>query len=193
MNFQHQMAEFAPGTDREHNEKRVIEGYIKNFPHNILLRDNEFAHITSSGFIMNEKLSRVLMIHHNIYNTWAWTGGHADGDTDLQEIAIKEAREETGVQRIVPLMQKVAALNIIPVFGHFKKGKYVCSHLHLNSTYILIADEHEELIINENENSGVRWIAIEDLDKYCNEPYLVEIYNDLIKKAEIYKSNIQEL
>jgi hypothetical protein len=81
----------------------------------------------------------------------------------------------------------MAALNIIPVFGHFKKGKYVTSHLHLNSTYILIADEHEELIINKNENSGVKWLGCEELENYVDEPYLLEIYNRMIQKAKEYK------
>jgi hypothetical protein len=88
VDFRDQIRAFIPKDDREINEKRVIEDYIKQFSNNILFRDNEFAHITSSGFIMNEKLNKVLMIHHNIYKTWAWTGGHADGDTDLLEVAI---------------------------------------------------------------------------------------------------------
>ena len=43
------------------------------------------------------------MIHHNIYNSWSWTGGHADGDKDLLYVAIKEAKEETGVKNIKAL------------------------------------------------------------------------------------------
>jgi len=61
-----------------------------------LLRDNEIAHITSSGFILNKSLDKALLIHHNIRNVWAWTGGHADGNSNLLEVAIQEAVEETG-------------------------------------------------------------------------------------------------
>ena len=55
------------------------------------------AHMTASSWIVNEDYTKVLMIYHNIYNSWAWTGGHADGDEDLLHVAVKEAREETGL------------------------------------------------------------------------------------------------
>ena len=49
--------------------------------------------MTSSGLIFNKNLDKILMVHHNIYNTWSWTGGHADGEDDLLKVAIKEAKE----------------------------------------------------------------------------------------------------
>jgi 8-oxo-dGTP pyrophosphatase MutT (NUDIX family) len=189
LNFIEQIDLYIPETNQEENEKRVISDYIKQFPESILLRENEFAHMTSSGFIMNPQLDKVLFIHHKIYNTWTWTGGHADGDTDLYEIALKEAREETGVINFKLLLDGMVTLDIIPVFGHVKKGKYICSHLHLNSTYILIAEESEKLIVNEEETSDVRWIPKNDLDKFSDEPYIIEIYNKIIKKAEKFKKN----
>jgi len=39
------------------------------------------------------------MIHHNIYKTWTWTGGHLDGEVDLLKLALKEANEETGIYK----------------------------------------------------------------------------------------------
>lgn len=92
MGFVQQIIDYIPINKQETQDKKVILDYIKLFPQNILLRDNEFAHITSSGFIMNKSLDRVLMVHHNIRNTWAWTGGHMDGDSDLLHVAIKEAK-----------------------------------------------------------------------------------------------------
>ena len=89
---------------------------------NILTRENAFAHLTSSGFILNENKDKVLMIYHNLYNSWAWTGGHADGEDDLLEVAIKEAKEETGVVNIHPLSTQIMSLDILPVWGHMKKG-----------------------------------------------------------------------
>jgi hypothetical protein len=76
MNFIEQIEKFNPTNNQEIEDKKIIINYIEQFPHNILLRDNKFAHITSSGFIMNRELDKVLMVHHNIRNTWAWTGGH---------------------------------------------------------------------------------------------------------------------
>lgn len=187
MNFRKEILEYQPINNQEINDKKIILDYIDHFYENILTRKNKVAHMTSSGLILNDSLDKILMIHHNIYNTWAWTGGHADGDNDMLKVALKEAKEETGVSNVVPLTDKLASIDIIPVYGHIKRGKYVSSHLHLNTSYILIADEKEKLIINEEETSDVGWINISDLDKYSNEPYLIDIYNKIINRARKIK------
>lgn len=185
MNFIEQIVEFIPTNNQESQDKKIILDYIEQFPHNILLRDNEFAHITSSGFIMNKALDKVLMVHHNIRNTWAWTGGHADGDTDLLYVAIKEAKEETGVNVVTPLKKNIASIDILPVYGHMRKGKYVSAHMHLSIAYILIASEKETLIVNKDENSGVSWLTLDRLTEDHFDIHDVYLYNKLIKRAKL--------
>ena len=107
---------------------------------------------------MNPSLDKALLVHHNIRNTWAWTGGHADGDANLLQVAVREAKEETGVMNVIPLTPKIITIDILPVFGHWRKGNYVNTHLHLSIAYILIASEKETLTVNENELIGVSWI-----------------------------------
>ena len=124
------------------------------------------------------------MIHHNIYNSWGWTGGHADGDKDLLKVAIKEAMEETGVKNVYPVTNNICSIEILPVNSHIKKGKYVASHLHLSIAYILEANEEDELFVKEDENSGVKWILINEIDKYVNEEHMIGVYNKLINKAK---------
>lgn len=185
MNYIEEIRKYNPLNEQELNDKKVILDYIDKFCDNILTRENEIAHMTSSGLILNKSLDKALMIYHNIYKTWAWTGGHADGDREMLKIAIKEAKEETGISKVLPLTDTIASIDIIPVYGHVKRGKYVSSHLHLNISYILIADENEKLILNEAETSDVGWIKISELDKYSDEPYLIEIYNKIINKARM--------
>lgn len=183
MNYKKQIQTYKPINEQEVADQAVLLRYLELFPHNILLRDNTLAHLTSSGFIMNKELTKVLMVHHNIYNTWSWTGGHADGEEDLLYVAIKEAKEETGIKTITPLSTEIASLDILPVWGHIKNGKYIATHMHLSVAYLLIADENEALVVKEDENSGVKWVACDELSAYSNEPKLVEIYNKLIFKA----------
>ena len=97
MNYITEIDRYVPINEQETKDKEIILNYIRN-NEDVLTRDNEIAHITSSGFIVNKSRSKVLMIHHNIYNSWGWTGGHADGDSDLLHVAIKEAKEETGIK-----------------------------------------------------------------------------------------------
>lgn len=184
MPFIQQIENYEPTNEQEAQDKKIILDYIKAFPSTVLTRENQVAHLTSSGFIMNRELNKVLMIHHNIYNTWAWTGGHADGDRDLLAIAIKEAKEETGVKSVEPLTGTIDSIDILPVCGHIKKGKYISVHLHLNVAYLLIADEQAALEVNQEETSGVKWLPVNELENYCNEPDIVKVYNKLIIQAK---------
>ncbi|EPZ55371.1 NUDIX domain protein [[Clostridium] sordellii ATCC 9714] len=92
--------------------------------------------MTSSGFIVNKNRDKVLMIHHNIYNSWGWTGGHADGDSDLLHVAIKEAREETGLKNVRPITNEICSIEILPVSAHVKKvNMYQLIYIYLLPIY----------------------------------------------------------
>ena len=69
---------YTPYNEQEIKDKEVILYCTKVFE-DVLTRNNEVAHITSSAFVVNKVKDKVLMIHHNIYNSWSWIGGHADG------------------------------------------------------------------------------------------------------------------
>lgn len=183
MKYIDDIKKYRPFNEQERKDKNIILDCINKYE-NILTRENEICHITSSGFIVNKRRDKVLMIHHNIYNSWGWTGGHADGDKDLLNVAIKEAIEETGVKNVYPITNDICSIEILPVNSHTKKGKYVASHLHLSVAYILEANEEDELFIKEDENSGVRWILMDEIDKYVNEEHMIGVYNKLINKAK---------
>jgi 8-oxo-dGTP pyrophosphatase MutT (NUDIX family) len=183
MNYIEEIINYIPTNNQESQDKKVILDYIEEFSHNILFRDNQFAHITSSGFIMNKSLEKVLMVHHNIRNAWAWTGGHADGDTDLLHVAIKEAKEETGINEVAPLINSIASIDILPVYGHTRKDKYISAHLHLSIAYILTASEKETLIVKEDENSGVSWLTLDKFTETYFDKNDVYLYNKLIQRA----------
>jgi 8-oxo-dGTP pyrophosphatase MutT (NUDIX family) len=180
-----QIKQYKPWNEQEENDQKVMIKYIDLFD-NILFRENEFAHITSSSWIVNQDRSKVLMIYHNIYDSWAWTGGHADGEADLLSVALKEAKEETGILNIKPVLNTIYSLEILCVNGHVKKGKYVSSHLHLNITYLLEADDREELRIKADENSGVKWVDIKEAANLSSEVWMRGIYNKLNDKLYKY-------
>jgi len=183
MTYYEEIKAYQPVNDQEVNDKKIILSYIEKFETDILTRANEIAHMTSSGLILNESLDKILMIHHNIYKTWAWTGGHADGESDMLKTAVKEAKEETGLENIVPFKKDLASIDILPVYGHVKRGQYVSAHLHLNTSYALIASELDLPIVNEEETSGVQWVPVDELSSYSNEPYLIEVYLKIVDWA----------
>lgn len=178
---------YKPCNEQEEQDKKVMIDYINHFD-NVLTRKNEFGHFTASSWVVNQQRTKVLMIYHNIYNSWTWTGGHADGEHDLLGTAVRELKEETGVKNVKILNPDIFSLEIICVNGHVKRGKYVASHVHLNLTYLLEVDEEETLQMKEDENSGVKWIPIEDIDKYSTEPWMVEkIFTKLNERLKEFK------
>ena len=184
MNLKEQIENYKPYNEQEEKDKEVMLKYINSFD-NVLTRNNEFGHFTASSWVVNKERTKVIMIYHNIYKSWAWTGGHADGEEDLLKVAIKELKEETGVQNVKILKDDIFSLEIVPVAGHIKRGKYVSTHVHLNLTYLLKVDEKEILKIKEDENSGVKWVELDDVEKESTEEWIIEnVYKKLNKKLK---------
>lgn len=149
----------------------------------IFLRENRAAHMTASAWVVNRTRDKVLMVYHNIYHSWSWLGGHADGEQDLLAVAIREVQEESGIRNVKALSENIFSLEILTVDGHEKKGAYVPSHLHLNVTYLLEADAQETLSMKPDENSGVAWFALEEAIEASTEPWFQErIYTKLNRK-----------
>jgi len=178
MNLQEMINDFSPSCEQELHDKRLMLNYIHLFG-DILSRNNETVHFTASAWIVNPSRTKVLMIYHNIYNSWSWTGGHADGDENLLRVALREVQEETGLNLLTPVSELPISLEILPVCAHFRKGKYVAPHLHLNLTYLLEADENLPIRCNPAENSAVAWFTPEDAVTASTEPDMQVIYKKL--------------
>ena len=184
MNIEEQIADYKPYNEQEAHDQAVMRQLFATQP-DLFTRENQVAHMTASSWLLNATHDKVLMIYHNIYHSWAWTGGHADGDRDLLAVAKREAMEETGVTEIRVISEDIFSLEILTVDGHEKRGVYVPSHLHLNVTYLLEADCEEAVSIKADENSGVAWFSPEEALKKSTEPWFVErVYAKLIEKTK---------
>ena len=145
--------------------------------------------MTASAWTVNKARDKALMVYHNIYQSWSWLGGHADGEADLLAVALREVREESGVRTLRPVTEEIFSLEVLTVDGHWKRGQYVSSHLHLNLTYLLEADEAEALTVLEAENSAVRWFPLEEAVQASSEPWFqTNIYPKLNEKLRQFPS-----
>ena len=173
-----------PFNEQEEMDKALILNWIET-QENAFSRDNTVAHMTASAWVVNKDRSKVLMVYHNIYHSWSWLGGHADGETDLLAVAIREVKEEAGISSVRPVSEEIFSLESLTVDGHVKRGSYVSSHLHLNVTYLLEADSEEHVSVKEDENSGVAWFSPEEALKKSTEPWFVErVYGKLVEKMK---------
>lgn len=174
---------YIPKDAREESEKREILALMEREGDRLLLRECSYAHMTASSVIVNRNRTKMLMAFHKIYQSWAWTGGHADGDGDFEAVARREAQEETGIQNLKKLGAGAASLEVLPVWAHQKHGQMVASHLHLNISYLFEADDTLPLRIAEDENSAVGWIPIAQLEEYVREKDMMPIYQKLLNRA----------
>lgn len=183
MTLEKELAAYLPCCEQEREDRRMMLACLKERP-NILERSDEMAHFTASAWVVDPTRTKALMIYHNIYNSWAWTGGHADGEEDLLRVALREVQEETGLENVRPVCEELFSLEILTVNGHFKRGKYVLPHLHLNLTYLLEADDRQPLRSKPDENSDVKWFSLEDAVAASTEPALQAIYTKLNRKLK---------
>jgi ADP-ribose pyrophosphatase YjhB (NUDIX family) len=187
MNLKEEVQLYQPYNEQEEKDKALLLRCLEK-EDNLFTRDNDLVHLTASCWITNKSMDKVLMCYHKIYDSWSWLGGHADGEKDLLKVALKEAKEESGLENIKPYDGKIFSLESLTVDGHIKRGVYVSSHIHLNVTYLLVADEEEELKIKEDENSGLRWFTLDEAIKASSEPWFVShIYPKLNAKLREMK------
>ena len=181
MNYLQAIKDYCCYNMQEEADKKIMLQLCAQY-NNLLTRDNPVAHFTASALILNPAMDQTVMVYHNIYRSWSWTGGHADGDTDLLQTALREAKEETGLTNITPYNGQVHSLDILPVWGHIQRGQHVSAHLHLNLTYLLIADKGEPLKIKPDENSGVKWFPLSQMLQASSERDMIPVYQKLINK-----------
>lgn len=177
-----QLEKYTPFNEQEERDKNTILNLLKT-QLDIFERSNLIAHMTASAWVVNKDRSKILLAYHNIYDSWAWLGGHADGEKDLLKVALKEVAEESGVKNIKPVSEDILSVEILTVDGHEKKGVYVPSHLYLNVTYLIEADDTEQPHICVGENSNVAWFDKDKAVEMSNEKWFKErIYSKLMKK-----------
>lgn len=180
-----QLLEYTPYNEQEAADKAAMLAFMDRNP-DCLSRENLTAHFATSAWIVNRQRTKVLMAYHNIYNSWAWTGGHADGEADLLSVIRREIAEETGLQAVTPLCDGIFGINVLTVERHIKKGRNVASHLHLDVEYLFEADDSLPLRIRQDENSAVGWVDIDKIDTAVTEEKMKPVYALLCEKMQKY-------
>jgi 8-oxo-dGTP pyrophosphatase MutT (NUDIX family) len=124
----------------------------------------EHGHLTGSAWIVNHAGDKVLLLHHRKLEKWIQPGGHADGEFNLLSVALREAREESGLSSLSPLRTEIFDLDIhvIPE----RNGEP--AHLHYDLRYALTADDTEALQGN-NESHALAWIALDGISDVTDE------------------------
>lgn len=139
-------------------EKPFLEkiiALVKSSP-DCFKREHLPEHITASALVINAENDHMILMHHRKLGIWVQPGGHADGESDVLAVALKEALEETGIEKISPLSADIFDVDIhwIPA----GKTNPPVEHWHYDIRFILQAAPGSKIIKN-NESLDVQWMS----------------------------------
>lgn len=136
-----------------------VQTYADCFERSLLL-----GHVTGSAWLVNESGTHVLLTHHRKLNIWVQLGGHADGDTDIQSVARREAQEESGLVRMESVTDAIFDVDIhtIPARG------LEPAHAHYDVRYAFRAVGSDHFTVSE-ESHALAWIGVEQIVAYTSE------------------------
>ncbi|MFN2425969.1 MAG: NUDIX hydrolase [Candidatus Binatia bacterium] len=116
------------------------------------------GHVTGSAWIVNASRSRCLLTHHRKLERWLQLGGHADGQSDILDVAVREAREESGLSTL-----RVVSTSIFDCDVHrIPARKDEPEHWHYDVRFLLEADDAEPLVLSE-ESKELAWVALRNV------------------------------
>jgi 8-oxo-dGTP pyrophosphatase MutT (NUDIX family) len=116
------------------------------------------GHVTGSAWIINASRTRCLLTHHRKLDRWLQLGGHADGQTDALDVAMREAREESGLTSLRPVSEAIFDCDVHPIPGRRSEPE----HFHYDVRFLLEADDAEPLVLSE-ESKELAWVALADV------------------------------
>ena len=123
------------------------------------------VHVTGSAWVVSPDRERVLLMHHRKYGHWFQLGGHADGDPDVINVALKECAEETGVD---PAHIKLIDSAIFDVDLHdVPRIDQVQAHGHIDIRFVVEIDDSMNIPGN-NESHEVKWVPLYEVLHHNN-------------------------
>jgi len=147
---------YSPSLTEEKLAKKDIIEFISTNA-DCFERHLKKGHITASSFIVNADNTKALLMHHKKLNIWVQLGGHADGNCNVLEVAIKEACEESGLDDIQAVSKEIFDLDIHKIPSNAKE----IEHFHYDIRFLLKTDK-EFLIQKNNESNDLRWFEKEE-------------------------------
>ena len=133
------------------------------------------GHLTGSAWIVSADKRAAVMIHHKKLDRWLQPGGHADGDSDLAAVALKEAQEETQLKSLDLISDKIFDVDIHWIPDNPKdKG-----HFHYDVRF-LIESDHTESPVVMKETKNAKWVKMEDISQLTDSRSVLR----LVEKCE---------
>ena len=176
---------YHPFDDAEAGDIKGFLKFIDTFQDHIYTRDNVIGHVCPTAFVVNKDRTKTLMAYHNQFQTFAWLGGHADGEINSLKVAEKEFVEESGLKNYRVLNnRKMFDFCTLYCANHIKRGIYVPAHLHYLPIYLFEADEKDVPFVRPEEHSAIRWFPFEEAFETVKKDIAYPVYQRIFEKIK---------
>lgn len=149
------LTQYKPSDPNEVVARRQILDFVQQHP-NCFDRELLEGHVTASAWVLNQDLSKALLLHHGKFDVWCQLGGHCDGDADVLAVALKEAREESGINNIVPISTQIFDVDVHSI----PEQHLVPPHRHYDIRFLLKVASDEPAIGN-HESKAIAWFGLQ--------------------------------
>lgn len=140
---------------------------LESQPDRCLWRDNFTpGHFTGSAWVVNPAHTHALLLNHPKLNKWIQFGGHADGNADLLEVALRELEEESGytLHHVTTAPQEIFDIDVHYYPARSRNGVEEPGHLHYDVRFVVEID-HILPIPGSAENQVMKWFTLDDAVK----------------------------
>ena len=138
------------------------------------------GHITGSAWVVSHDGLRHLLLHHRKLDRWLQPGGHADGDVNVAQVALREAIEESGIPRL-----RLSQETPLDVDVHLIPARYTAAgklleeaHEHHDIRFLLQAEGDDPIVVSD-ESHDVQWFTSEQVAAKIDEESVLR----LLKKS----------
>lgn len=165
-------------THEEKAFKEKMKAFVDVFE-DCFERSLDCGHFTASAMLLNKNRSKALLLHHAKLNIWVQPGGHADGDSNLLLVAIKEAQEESGILGIIPVSEEIFDIDIHQIPANAQHQ----AHDHFDVRFLLQVNSDEEFIKNE-ESKELLWVDQSTVKNFTKERSVLRLFEKVAKFLE---------
>jgi len=152
------IAAFRPDDEKENKIRERFLSLLSE-SRDVTARDSWPGHITSSAIILDDSFERILLINHKKLGRWLQPGGHIEDDCSLQEAAMREVYEETGIRSLTPLLEGIFDLDIHQIPASVAHPE----HYHYDVRFLYVTGNGEMPVHDPGETLGAEWFSVEKI------------------------------
>ncbi|MFQ5543221.1 MAG: NUDIX hydrolase [Nitrospiria bacterium] len=158
---------------KKHPEEAECVGrfirFVNAYP-NCFERSLSLGHVTGSAWVVSKDQKHVLLTHHRKLDRWLQLGGHADGNTDILSVALREAYEESGFVKIVPITDAAFDVDIHLIPQRSKESAH--HHYDVRFVFQVIGSEKFEV---SDESHALAWVPITSMNDFTDDGSLLRM------------------